>query len=106
MLSKLSEGNTASADSARRVYIPKRDGRQRPISIPVLKNKIVQRATATVLQAIYETDFDGMIEQTLGVRKAPETANEKAIIATPNRVTTSLFIFWINPGSNVLLMAV
>jgi RNA-directed DNA polymerase len=43
----------------RRTYIPKRDGRQRPIGVPVLEDKIVQRATAEVLNAIYEVDFLG-----------------------------------------------
>src|ERR1700693_3768485 len=44
---------------SRRVYIPKPDGRQRPIAVAALEDKIVQRATATVLSAIYEEDFLG-----------------------------------------------
>lgn len=41
----------------RRIYIPKEDGRQRPISIPSLEDKIVQKAAAGLLNAIYEQDF-------------------------------------------------
>jgi RNA-directed DNA polymerase len=44
---------------SRRVYIPKPDGRQRPLAVTALEDKIVQRATAAVLNAIYEEDFLG-----------------------------------------------
>ena len=43
----------------RRVYIPKPDGRQRPLAVAALKDKIVQQATVAVLNAIYEEDFLG-----------------------------------------------
>jgi hypothetical protein len=47
------------AKPSRRQYIPKPDGRKRPLGIAALEDKIVQRAVGEVLNAIYEADFVG-----------------------------------------------
>lgn len=47
------------AKPTRRAYIPKPDGGQRPLGVAALEDKIVQRATVEVLNAIYEGDFVG-----------------------------------------------
>jgi RNA-directed DNA polymerase len=47
------------AKPSRRTYIPKPDGRQRPLGIASLEDKIVQQAVRTVLEQIYEQDFVG-----------------------------------------------
>jgi len=67
------------ARPARRAFIPKADGRQRPLGVPVLEDKLVQRATVEVLNALYETDFLGFSYGFRLVRSAHQALDALAV---------------------------
>jgi RNA-directed DNA polymerase len=58
-LHRRAQGGSYRARPTRRAYIPKPDGRKRPLGIAALEDKILQRAVVEVLNGIYETDFLG-----------------------------------------------
>ena len=58
-LHRLIHAEAYRATPSRRMFIPKADGRQRPLGIASIEDKIVQQAIVTVLSAIYEVDFLG-----------------------------------------------
>jgi hypothetical protein len=77
------------AQPSRRTWIPKTDGRQRPLGIASLEDKIVQQAVLWVLQCIYEQDFLGF---SYGFR--PGRSPHKALDAL-SVATTSKRVNWI-----------
>jgi RNA-directed DNA polymerase len=71
---------------SRRAYIPKPDGRQRPLAIAALEDKIVQRATVAVLNAIYEEDFLGFSYGFRAGRGAQDALDALAVGITSRKV--------------------
>ena len=81
---------------SRRRYIPKPDGRQRPLGIAALEDKIVQRAVVQVLNAIYEEDFLGL---SYGFR--PERGQHDALDALAVGITMTKVNWIVDAASSV-----
>jgi len=74
------------AKPSRRVWIPKPDGRQRPLGIASLEDKIVQQAVMWVLQAIYEQDFLGFSYGFRPGRSCHQALDALSVALTSKRV--------------------
>jgi RNA-directed DNA polymerase len=88
------KSDTYRAQPLRRIYIDKEDGRKRPISIPALEDKIVQRAAVELLNAIFEQDFLDCSHGFRPGRSAHQALNEvgRVLCRTPMEFVVELDI--------------
>ena len=81
------------AQPLRRIYIDKEDGRKRPISIPSLEDKIVQKAAVELLNAIFEQDFLDCSHGSRPGRSAHDALDEVGRVVCRSR--PSMFLNWM-----------
>jgi group II intron reverse transcriptase/maturase len=81
-LRKSLKSESYTPSPVRRTYIPKGDGRKRPLGIPTIRDRIVQEALRMILEPIYETDFSG---SSYGFR--PNRSTHDALTSVYQRLT-------------------